>query len=254
MENRSICSCVSFLVIGLFISCFNCPSNATSTDSSYPAFEYVYPDQSIWTTKRDPNGILQNPLLKVAESLFSSLQVAWTAKPYPANRMFKRLEEGKSNFSFLVRAPRLKESCIFSEMPVTYSELRVYRKSGVSPISKLNDLNKKQVITIRGYSYGKIGKYLKDPVNNIIIYEAPQHESAFSMLSHARADYLLDYSGPSEEVLEAEPIPDVSFDVLARLDVFLVLSKKYPNAYEMMGSLEEASQEIDVTKWGLKKP
>lgn len=253
MESKTICFYLSFWTIGLLIGCSGLPGTAFS-DDSYPAFEYVYPDQSIWTTKRDSKGILQNPLLKVADSLFSDLQVTWTAKPYPANRMFERLEEGKSNFSILVKASRLKNSCIFSKMPVTYSELRVYRRSGASPVNKLEDFANKQVITIRGYSYGKIGKYLKTPDNKVTIYEAPQHQSAFSMLNHARADYLLDYSGPSEEMLEAEPVPDVSYDVLARLDVFLVLSKTYPNAHEVMTTLEEAFQKIDVTEWGLKQP
>ena len=97
--------CTFFVVI----SWGACPYIAFSSDS-HPAMEYVYPDQSIWTTQRDAEGVLKNPLLHVAEAMFSELQIPWTAKPYPANRMFDRLQEGISNFSILVRAARLKDS------------------------------------------------------------------------------------------------------------------------------------------------
>ena len=97
--------CTFFVVI----SWGACPYIAFSSDS-HPAMEYVYPDQSIWTTQRDAEGVLKNPLLHVAEEMFSDLQIPWTAKPYPANRMFDRLQEGISNFSILVRAARLKDS------------------------------------------------------------------------------------------------------------------------------------------------
>lgn len=245
-----------YLIVSTFVMviCSIAYPGIVLSNDSRPAIEYAYPDQSIWTTKRDAEGILKNPLLHVAEAMFSELQIGWTARPYPANRMFDRLQEGKSNFSILVQASRLKESCIFSKKAVTYSELRVYKRPGAPPITKIEDFKGKQVITIRGYSYGKIGKFLKDTINQVITFEAPQHESAFTMLSHARADYLLDYSGPSDEVLQSQPIPGVSYDVLTRLDVFLVLSKNYPNALSMMNSMENTFQNIDVTQWGLKRP
>ncbi len=253
MEHQSNGSHLLLRTIAVVICTIISPGIVLSS-ASLPAIEYVYPDQSIWTTKRDAEGFLDNPLLQVAEAIFSEKKITWSAKPYPANRMFERLQGGKSNFSILVRASRLKESCIFSKMAVTYSELRVYKRAGATPITKKEDFKGKEVITIRGYSYGKIGNFLKDTVNGIVTHEAPHHESAFTMLSHARADYLLDYSGPSEEVLASQPIPGVSHDVLARLDVFLVLSKKYPDALNMMNALENITRNIDVTQWGLNRP
>lgn len=229
------------------------PNPALGNTSSHP-IEYAYPDQSIWTIQSDGEGGVANPLLHFVEALFSARQFAWSAKAYPANRMFERLQEGKSNFSILVKAARLGTSCIFSEKPVTYSELRIYRNAGASSISQMEDLKGKKVITIRGYSYGKVGNYLKEKSHGIVTFAAPRHESAFEMLRHGRADYLLDYSGPSEEVLSDQPIPGVSHDVLTRLDVFLVLSKNYPDAQNTMNTLEHIAASIDVTQWGLNRP
>ena len=226
----------------------------TLGEGTLPPIEYVYPDQSVWTTKTNADGKIDDPLLHFTEVLFSKMQLTWTAASYPANRLFKRLQTGESNFSILVRAPILNESCIFSKTPVTSVELRTYRKSSTSPIVTKGDLRGKTVITIQGYSYGEIGKYLHDPANNIVTFEAHRHDSAFLMLKNDRAVYLLDYSGPSEEILAAHPIPGVSHEVLEKLDVFLVLSKTYPDSQKAMDTLEYIAHTIDVGRWGLKSP
>ncbi|SHO47844.1 substrate-binding periplasmic protein [Desulfopila aestuarii] len=229
------------------------PCASLAEDTTIP-IEYVYPDQSVWTTKTDAKGVLENPLLHLAKALFSELHLEWNAKPYPAGRMFERLEQGTSNFSILVRAPRLAESCIFSKKPVVFTELRVYRKGASPAITEKTDLRGKSVIVIRGYSYGGIGKFLRDPANNIAVNEALRHEAAFQMLEYGRAEYLIDYTGPSEEILIAQPISDIAHDVLDRLDVFLVLSKNYPDAENMMERMEKAVASIDVGQWGLQRP
>lgn len=243
-----------FLLIFFIAMCIPvCPQKSFSSDL-YPEFEYAYPDQSIWTTQRDSNGVLKNPLLLLAGDLFAAINVSWVANPYPAKRMFTRLEEGDSNFSILVKASRLREHCIFSKTPVTFSELRVYRMKHTPPIRGIEDFKGKQIITIRGYSYGAIGKYFNDPANSVLIHESPNHESAFSMLKYHRANYLLNYSGPSEEILQKNPLPDIVYDVITKLNVFLVLSKKHPNAVEVMEAMEKIVQQLDVTEYGLAKP
>lgn len=219
-----------------------------------PIIEYAYPDQSVWTTKVDEQGVLKNPLLHVAEELFAQLNLEWSAKPYPAARMFERLERGDSNFSMLVKAPRLLDSCNFSKEPIVFTELRVYRKANVPAIETKEDLQGKSVIVIHGYSYGGIGKYVRDKTNNVLTFEAKRHESAFNMLAYNRADYLLDYMGPSDEVLTDQPIPGVTYDTLTRLNVYLVLIKDYPDSEAMMRRMEHAASTIDPQRWGLARP
>lgn len=235
------------------LSIFFNPCFVRGSETPQP-IEYAYPDQSVWTTKTNSAGILNNPLLLLVDALFTKLEITWTAKPYPANRMFERLMAGQSNFSMLVQAPRLKDTCIFSRDPIVSTELRVYRIAGSSPIAQKEDLNGKKIITIRGYSYGSIGTYLKDPANDIVTFEANLHKSAFEMLANERAEYLLDYTGPSEEMLESHPIPGVTSDILKTLGVYFVLSKSYPDASKMMERLEQTAEGMDVSQWGLQKP
>jgi polar amino acid transport system substrate-binding protein len=246
---RGLLRCsLTFFVISLISS-----GNSFARDE-LPLIEYAYPDQSVWTTKVDVQGNPDNPLLHFADALFGKLQLRWRATPYPAHRMYRRLELGKSNFSILVRAPRLSKYCIFSKNPVVFTELRVYRKSSSPAVTSKEDLAGKSVILIRGYSYGGIGKYLRASANHVVVNETSQHESAFAMLRYHRAEYLLDYAGPSEEILTGHPHPNVTYDVLTRLDVFLVLSKTYPNSKAVMAEMERVASSIDVRRWGFLKP
>lgn len=244
-------ACLCLMIVSRLLMGLSCYAQDTV---SRPAIEYAYPDQSVWTTKTDSAGVLRNPLLNLAEALFTSLNYQWTANPYPANRMFERLEEGKSNFSMLVRAPRLEKSCIFSKYPIVTTELRVYRTAESLPITRKEDLRGKQIITIRGYSYGAIGRYLRNTNNDVVIFDASRHESAFEMLAYGRAEYLLDYTGPSEEILAAKPIAGITSDILQHLGVYFVLARSYPNAPEVMATFERAAASIDVSQWGLTRP
>ena len=211
-----------------------------------PEVEYAYPDQSVWTTRLNERGQPDNPLLRVAAALFAKAGIPWHGKDYPAARMFNYLRDGTAQFSMLVKAPALQDCCLLSKAPVTSSELRVYRAANKPPIQTNADLAGKRVITIRGYSYGGLLNFITDPRNSITNHSAIKHDVAFSMLEAGRADYLLDYAGPATEVLTAQPIAGVQFDVLSRQDVFLVLSRSYPEAQVVLSRLEAIMATLDV--------
>jgi ABC-type amino acid transport substrate-binding protein len=223
-------------------------ANAQAMDAEMPMLEYGYPDVSVWTTQRDADGQLKNPLLKLAKVMFSEAGLQWNSKPYPAKRLFKYLKEGIVPFSMLVRVPSLQECCLFSEKPVTSTELRIYRRADTSPVSMLEELKGKRVIMIRGYSYGGVGKYIRDATNGIEVQEASSHAAAFQLFERNRGDYVVDYTGPAEEVLTAQASENIAFDVFKQLDVFLVLSRSYPNAQLVMKKLENIAAELDVPR------
>lgn len=211
-----------------------------------PEIEYAYPDQSVWTTRLDSRGEPDNPLLRLAAVLFARADIAWHGKSYPASRMFEYLRDGRSQFSMLVKAPSLQECCLWSKEPIASTELRVYRTADQAPIARMEDLAGKNVIVIRGYSYAGVAGFLKDPKNDVALSVAVTHGGAFAMLDRDRADYVLDYAGPAAEILAAQPIPDAVYDVLSRLDVYLVLSKTYPDAPRVMADLESIAATLDA--------
>jgi len=206
--------------------------------------DYVYPDQSVWTTRVNAGGEPENPLLGLAAAIFARVGLAWRAKSYPAARMFEALKEGSGGFSILVEAPVLRQCCLSSQRPVAGTEVRLYRLDGTPPIAGRDDLSGKDVITIRGYSYGQLRNFVDDPAHRIIDNIANSHEAAFLMLRNHRAAYLIDYVGPAVEVLADHPIEGLRFQVLERLGVHLVLSKTYPDAERVMARLEAAAAAI----------
>ena len=227
-----------------FLLTFSPLAFTDDTDSS--GFIYGYPDVSVWTTRRNADGQLKNPLLNLADTLFDQAGISFKAKPYPAKRLFSYLKEGVIPFSMLVRASSLEACCLFSSQPVTSTELRIYRRSKSAAINVKEDLAGKRVIMIRGYSYGSLGKYLRAKENQVQIVDAAGHEAAFQLLERNRGDYVIDYQGPAEEMLFDNPIADIAYASFKRLDVYLVLSRDFPDASRLMEHLEARVAEIDV--------
>jgi ABC-type amino acid transport substrate-binding protein len=207
--------------------------------------EYVYPSESVWTTRRDAQGEPDNPLLRLAAVLFHKAQVPWHGKGYPAARMFEKLRNGTAEFSMLVKAPVLEACCVVSKRPVASTELRIYRSTKAAPVKSREDLVGKRVITILGYSYGGLLAFIEDKKNGVVNNVAETHEAAFAMLERGRADYLIDYTGPSTEVLAVRPNKSLKFEVLDQLDVYMVLSKKHPDALALMARLEAVAESLN---------
>ncbi len=215
-----------------------------ATAAEPPELEYVYPDQSVWTTRRDAAGDPVNPLLGFASALMARAGLAWHGRGYPAARMFERLGDRPALFSILVASPALAACCLISRRPVAAAEVRVWRKATTAPVGRREDLINKTVITIRGYSYGGLLGFLREPRHHIVTSATARHDSAFAMLAAGRGDYLLDYPGPAAEVLAEHPVAGLVSDTLLRLDVHLVLSRGYPDAAAVMARLEAIAETL----------
>ncbi len=207
--------------------------------------EYAYPDISVWTTQRDENGKLKNPLIELAGELFSQAGIPWRAQDYPAIRMFHNLRTGVSKFSMLVNAESILQGCcLVSEQPVALVEIRIFYREDSIPVSKIEELNGKSVITIQGYSYSGLVKYINDPENSITNNVAVNHKSAFAMLDKGRAEYVLDYAYPAAEVLWENPITGLQYSQIKKADIHLILHKDYPNARNVMLQLEKIASTL----------
>lgn len=213
---------------------------------SAATIHYGISDQSVLTTKTNAKGLMENPLLSVAEELFKRAKLDWESQQYPAARMFQKLSEGEANFSILVNSPTLASCCLVGNIPVITTELRVYRNKGTEPVLLTKGLAGKQVITLRGYSYGPLKSFIANPNNHVSAYPTATHTSAFAMLTKQRADYVLDYKQPSIEVLGKHPIKDIQFETLKEVSLYLVLHRNYPNAQDVLLKLERIIKEMDI--------
>ena len=208
--------------------------------------EYGYPDQSIFVSTIDDKGQPDTPMKILAEALMTRVGLSWHAMPYPARRLFDNLRNGTTNFSILVRASSLLESCIFSHKPVYSTTMNIYYIGDKHPVESREELIGKRIITIRGYSYAGLLQFISDPANKIINEVASTHKAAFKMLENGRAGYLLDYASAAEDILFERPILGIKSNLLDQLDIFLVLSKSYPDAENLMVKLENIVETLDV--------
>jgi ABC-type amino acid transport substrate-binding protein len=208
--------------------------------------EYASPDQSVWTTRRDAQGQPDNPLFRVAKQLFAKAGIPWRGRTYPAVRMFKNLQDGSSQFSILVKSPALHDCCLLSQAPIAAAEIRAYHLAQHPAPRELSDLAGQSVIVVHGYSYGGLLRFFNDARHNVTVHAAMTHESAFKMLERGRADYVIDYAGPGSEVLAENPVAGVQSVVLSRQDVYLVLSRSYPEAPSVMRRLEHIASTLNV--------
>ena len=208
--------------------------------------QYGYPNQSIFVATINGKEQPTTPMLFVADELFKRANLTWRATAYPAKRLFNNLKTGETNFSILVRASSLIESCLFSQNPIYSTNLNIYYIGDKPPINSIEDIRGTRLATIRGYSYGKLRKFIEDPKNNIKNEVTNTHSSAFRMLELGRVDYVLDYASAAKDIISENSISNLQSKTINKLNIYLVLSKSYPNADELMGKLETIVESIDI--------
>ncbi|MFL0799370.1 MAG: hypothetical protein K6L80_02885 [Agarilytica sp.] len=198
---------------------------------------YVHPNVPV-ISRINSMGEQVNPVLHMTNAMFHTAGFPWTSRPVPISRMYHYLNRGKANFSILVKTAKLDRCCITSENPVYKMELGLYQKPETPYIYDLNEMKGKSFIHIEGYAFGSLKEFIFDKKNNITLYPATNHKSAFAMLAAGRAHYFLDYRGPAQMVEEEKAQNGFIYNVFKNIELYLVLDKNYPNAPSVVSKLE----------------
>lgn len=212
------------------------PASAAAAVTQQSTIVYGFPEfppLSFTNTRGEPDGYL----VHLTNAMFARLDIRSRGAIYPARRLFDNLANGSIDFSMVVHNPQLDNCCLFSKQAAVRDDLRVYHRDGMRPVNGKADLAGKRIITIQGFSYAGLINFIKDEKNRIVNEVAPTHEAAFNMLDAGRADYVLDYAGPASVGLAAHPMHGLRYEVIDHLDVYLVLSKSYPDAARLLPRL-----------------
>lgn len=183
-------------------------------------------------------------LVHLSKTMFERAGLRTRSSILPAQRLFENLANGSIDFSMVVRNPMLDRCCLYSNKVVFREELRVYHAADKPPVTNKEALAGKHIITIQGFSYAGLNKFINDRNNYILSEVAPTHAAAFAMLDAGRADYVLDYAGPAASGLLAHPVRNLRFEVIDHLDIYLVLSRKFPNAEQLLPRLSAIVTEL----------
>ncbi len=202
----------------------------------FPPFNYT-----------DENGVAQGAMADLARDIIANAGYDISFRAYPAKRLAKNIVSGKIDFWIgLSTLENLTEHTEISSMPVNSAVLRAYSTKVMPPVKTKKDLNGKHILILHGYSYGGWFDYIKDPNNNITYESAIKHDQALRMLSSHRVDYLLDYQLPIDLALENMDLPELYYHDVLTLQGRIVISKKLPNAKEVLLELENSYKQLQL--------
>lgn len=165
---------------------------------------------------------------------------------YPPKRLYSNVGKGITHIWMgTLGVEEYEGKTLVSPQIMAEINLHVFSMDKVAPLPKnLEELKGKSVITIFGYNYGGVIKFLEDPSNKIILEPAKTHESAFMMLQMGRAGFVLDYLEPAGEALSKLALPDLRHAPIKVLPLYIHVSKTLPDAQQIMDKIMKAHDDL----------
>lgn len=159
----------------------------------------------------------------------------------PPKRLYKNLADGTTHIWMGIKGvPDYDGQVLYSNIQTEEIDVCLYTLADKPLLNSLDELKGKKVITIRGYGYGGMIKFLEDPANNITADPTDGHELAFKKLLKGRADYLLDYKQPAEIMIKKEKLTGLKNRSLKNIKVQFIISKKAPDAENLLKKIDAA--------------
>ena len=194
----------------------------------------------------EKSGKYSGIMVELLEKVLEKAKISYKVTPFPQKRLFKNLAMGDTDIYMGIKGvPFYEGKVLFSDVAVSDIDLRAYCLKGTPLIQNRDQLKGQSLIVIMGYGYGGLIRYLKDPANHITLDPTATHVLAFRKLKAKRADYVLDYRRPATMAIKTEGMAEkVAFHSIAKLNIYFIVSKKTPNAQQLMNRMEEAYQTL----------
>lgn len=235
MPSRRLAACFAIRLAALLAASLACwPAQAAERPVRLGCVEFPPLSYS------DPEGRPTGRVVEMVAGLLRRIGMEWSGQCYPGARLMASLKDGTADFATLIRHPEIIDHTLYGRLPVALIDLDAWRRKDRPPVGGIEGLKGKSVIVLRGYGYGGMIDWLKDPANGLTLNYADSHAAALKMLANGHGDYLVDYRGPAETAQAENQLPGLEREVLRRLDVYFVVSKKAPQAELLLHRLEEA--------------
>jgi polar amino acid transport system substrate-binding protein len=191
-----------------------------------------------------PNGEVKGTLYEILTQCFQDAKIEFTVLDVPPKRLYYWLSVGEIDFWFGVKVAEYQNS-VFQSKPLIKNELRVYTM-GNNPLPATKEqLKGKHIVTIFGWTYGGVASYLADPENNITTYQVSTVPKLFRMLKAGHTKYALMLNLPADKFLKQNHIPKVSYSVISNPDFYFSVSKRTPDASNLLKRLEKSFNKLN---------
>ena len=238
MSSLKVCDLMKIISRFLILLVFYCVNAQSQNDPETLTFGYVEMPPFTYTNSA---GKADGFVMKLVDKVFKESGILYQTISLPAIRLREQLKSGKIDVWVGIDTKESNnEFAIVSKKVFINITLRAYFIADKCPVNAKNDLNNQSVITLRGYSYGGLDKYINDKAHNIINSQTKSHASGFQMLKLARADYFLGYNLPAQEYLKKHPIPKIQSSLLSSFPLYFIFSKQTENAREIINQLESS--------------
>ncbi|MCW2237306.1 substrate-binding periplasmic protein [Azospirillum canadense] len=188
---------------------------------------------------RTDGGTAKGSLVEAFDKAAKAAGIAYTAESAPARRLFSGIADGEFHVFLGIKSVKEFEgTTLVSAAPIARIELNAYGVGDAPAVKAKEDLSGKAVIALNGYSYGGWRAWMDDPTNKVQIVEARTADQALQLLQAGRAPVLLQYSLPMQQALGGKAAPELKAAPVQALDVYVVVSKKAPDAEALLARLE----------------
>lgn len=193
----------------------------------------------------DDDGRSKGYLVALTRRVFQAMDQPVRIVQHPASRLYRQMGSGRTAFTLgAAGLHRLTDTAVESQEPALTLTLVVYHRKGTESISNVQELKGKRVILIKGYSYGKLGRFFEKHADALQIIEARGHKSALRMLEFDRADYLLNYQIPAETTIAKNNLSGFKKDIIGTIDVHFYVSRALENAQSLADAWDDQLQAL----------
>lgn len=187
-------------------------------------------------------------MTEIVKKTLNKAGINYTITGLPPKRLYKSLAEGYVHIWMGIKGvPDYDEQVLYSKIQTQTIDICVYTLTDKPPVNSLQDLKGKKILTIRGYGYGGIIKFIEDPMNNVVVDATDGHELAFKKLLKNRSDYLLEYRQPAEVTITKEKITGLKRYDLKSIPIQFIVSKKAPDAENLLKKIDTAYLKLRVS-------
>lgn len=200
-----------------------------------------FPPYYVWDGKQ-ATGLLTDKLIKLIE------QAGFKAEPrfLPTKRVAQEVASGNIDLWLGSSKTRLfKEGAFIGGSAVLKMKLSTWSLGRNIKISSLDDFKKHPVALIGDFSYGNLSEQIKNPENQIKYYEVKDANQAYRLLINGRVDIFLQYDNIMEPWMKANPRKLLRKNMYLEIPWYLTVSKKTPDAAEILKRLEKALKTLD---------
>lgn len=193
--------------------------------------EVIYVDMPPFTYQ-DENGKASGILIEKTAKALSKIEQPFIFRKVDLEHLAQQSRSDELGLVHLIGAfPVPKKSVSFGSRPLSYLRLHAYYINAKA-IRTRSDLRAKEVILVKGYSYGYLRDYLNIPENRVRLIMADDHRHALELLRAAPGRYLLNYQRPFKAAVGRQGLIDLQHYALSEIPIYWaagkVFAKKLP--------------------------